>query len=100
MAVVKMFSVLDVKADLYASPFCFGAVGQAVRAFSDLVQDPNTMPGRHPEDYKLVQIGEFDDVSGEVRAISPHVSLGFGPEYQRRERVQAPVELVKEVGNG
>lgn len=75
------FSVFDVKADTYSPPFWKSTVGQAVRDFGDLAQDKNTTVGRHPEDYKLVQVGEFDDATGLLIQGSQIVSLGFASDH-------------------
>ena len=62
---LKMFAIYDVKADCYLTPFFFPANGQALRAFGDLANDSNSIIGRHPVDYKLCLVGEFDDSDGE-----------------------------------
>lgn len=92
--VLKMFSVLDVASDLYGNPWFMASKGEAVRAFSELVNDGKTMPGRYPEQFKLMQIGEFDNESGTVSQ-DETVSLGLGTDYIRK----APVAL-REVNNG
>lgn len=79
---LKAFSVFDVKVDAYKQPFFLPTNGAAVRAFADAVNDEKTEVSRHPEDYKLICLGEFDDETG---ILSPSVpqSLGFGTEYVR-----------------
>lgn len=86
--ILKIFAVYDIKSDAYLTPFFFPAVGQAVRAFKDLVADKNTFVGRHPEDYKLVHIGEFDDSSADMRP-NGVISLGFGSDYVEKSEVMA-----------
>lgn len=75
------FSVFDVKSDTFSPPFWKATVGQAVRDFADVANDPNTTIGRHPEDYKLVQVGEFDDALGSFIQGSQLVSLGFATDH-------------------
>lgn len=89
---VKMFAVFDNKADLYMTPFFFPANGQAIRAFSDLANDSNTVVGRHPEDYKLVVLGEFDDGNAEFYP-SGVVSLGFASDFVVPAKVFRPLEV-------
>lgn len=84
--VFKVFAIFDVKADLYNAPFTCAARGQAIRMFTDLVNDAKSTPGMHPGDFKLVLVGEFNDESGELRAV-PLEGLGFGTEYLKREVV-------------
>lgn len=66
--VTKIFSIFDQKAKCHLPPFFLHESGQAVRAFSDCVNDPNHNFGKHPEDYTLVAIGEFDDIDGHILA--------------------------------
>lgn len=77
---LKIYSVFDVKTDMFMTPFFMSTNGQAMRAFSDLASDKNTTVGRHPEDYKLLCIGLFDDEQGVVTPM-PHDSLGFATDF-------------------
>lgn len=64
------FSVYDEKAGVFGVPFCMAHRGLAIRAFSDLVADVNTTVHKHPSDFKLYTIGEFDDNSGALISLS------------------------------
>ncbi|WNK14367.1 MAG: nonstructural protein [Microvirus sp.] len=83
---LKMFAVFDNKADLYLTPFFMPANGQAVRAFSDLANDVATIVGRHPDDYKLVFVGELDDATAEFYPAGL-VSLGFGSDFVKKSNI-------------
>ena len=85
---MKMFSVYDIKAEAFMVPWFMPAQGQAVRAFSDLVEDKDSMVGKHPGDYKLVYVGDFDDSTGEFMP-SGLISLGFGTDYVPKAEVMA-----------
>lgn len=63
------FSIYDEKAKVFHQPFYFSQRGEAVRVISDTVSDPKTSLNRHPEDYKLYQIGSFDDNSGRLESL-------------------------------
>lgn len=78
---LKMFAVFDVKAAAYLAPFFLPTVGQAVRAFADASNDPSTMFAKHPEDYTLFHVGEFDDSSGDCAPVVPHASLGNAAQF-------------------
>lgn len=60
----KIFSVFDEKAGAYLQPFFFDTKGQAIRAITDCVNDPNHGFYRHASDYTLFELGEFDDTHG------------------------------------
>lgn len=61
-----MFSVWDVQAGAYARPFFAPARGLAVRSVSDEVnrEGPENVIASHPQDFRLFELGSFDDVSG------------------------------------
>ncbi|QCQ84659.1 nonstructural protein [Blackfly microvirus SF02] len=61
---LNAYSLYDQKALTYSPPFYCSAHGQAVRMVMDLANDSNTMVGRHPADFTLYCIGQFDDSVG------------------------------------
>ena len=65
---LKIYSVMDVKASAFMSPFFTAHDGQAVRSFGDACNDEKSMFARHPEDFALYRLGEFDDVAGKLKA--------------------------------
>lgn len=77
----KIFAVFDVKADAYRSLFVMNTKAQAIRAFSDLAHDVGTDVGKHPEDYRLVVLAEFDESSGRISPVDVPESLGFATEW-------------------
>lgn len=86
--ILKMFAVFDSKAESYMAPFYFHSLGQAVRAFSDTASDPKSALARHPGDYTLFCIADYDDVTGIIHNLS-HVNLGNAIEHQSKETVNA-----------
>lgn len=91
--ILKVFSVRDDKAALFMSPFFFSAVGQAVRAFSDLVNDASSMVGRHPEDFGLFEIGAFDDNSGKLESLPAPKLLGRASDFKTPAAEVKPLRL-------
>lgn len=79
--ILKVFSVYDSKAEAYLPPFFMNNSGAARRIFGDCANDPDHMFGKHPEDYTLFEIAEFDDASAVVTPAKTPVSLGLGLEY-------------------
>lgn len=80
----KLFAVFDVKTDLYSPVMTAPTVGHAKRLFAELVQDKTGLPGKYPADYKLVELGTYNDETGGIQTCEL-VSHGFGVEYVRRE---------------
>lgn len=65
------FSVFDSKAAVFGTPFFMSREAAAIRAFSDLANDPNTMVGKHPSDFSLFHIGDFDDDLATFDSVKP-----------------------------
>lgn len=70
---LKAFAIFDSQALVYNTPFFFGQDGQALRAVSDLVNDPQSSVSKHPADYTLYRVGEFDDQKGLFESTEPVV---------------------------
>lgn len=71
MAVLKMYSLKDVKVGAFNRPMFVQNRAVVERAVGDAMADPNQMLSVHPEDYQLWYLGEFDDVSGNVTPVAP-----------------------------
>lgn len=81
------FSLLDIKTGIFNAPFFMAHAGQAIRACTDLGQDPNTTVGRHPADFQLCQVGTFDDQTG-MFAIQNPTPLGTVASFLPAPRQQ------------
>lgn len=88
---VLLFSIHDAKADTFNTIFTFTTRGQALRAFKDLANDPNSSVGRHPGDYRLVVVGVLDDQTGRVTGLDSPESLGFASDYRDLAPGDVPV---------
>lgn len=62
----SVYSIFDLKTVTYSPPFYAVTNGSAVRMVQDVVADLNTALGRHPKDYVLYRLGEWDDQTGIV----------------------------------
>lgn len=72
---LRCYSVFDRKALQYFPPFHSSTDGAAVRSFGDLANDPATNVGRHPNDFVLFYVGEYDDQKGAMLPVSPLVHV-------------------------
>ncbi len=70
--ILKMFSMYDTKADAFITPFFLHNEKMALRAIYDASTSPTHMFSKHPEDYALYLLGEFDDTNGQVVTGLPH----------------------------
>lgn len=71
LAKMKVFSAFDSKLEVWTTPMFFLHTGQAERTWIELCSDPASMLAKHPVDYTLFQIGEFDDATGSLSALQP-----------------------------
>ena len=84
-----MCAVYDNKAMTWSDPFYATnkLVGQ--RIFGDGVKDERSNWNRHPTDYELFEIGEWDDISGTMIGLENKVPLGMANDY-----IEAKLEAV------
>lgn len=75
MAHYPLISVYDAAVLSYMPPFQTRTVGEAKRQLVDTMADPSHPFTQHPEDYTLVQVGTFNDATGEITSITPPVVL-------------------------
>lgn len=61
---IRYFSIYDRKATIFMPPFHALTDAAAVRSVQDAMSDPQTSLHRHPDDFVLFAVGEFDDASG------------------------------------
>lgn len=61
---LKVFSVRDEKAEAFAQPFFAVSTGMAIRHFTDWCRSKETPLGLHPEDYRLYELGVWEDAMG------------------------------------
>lgn len=67
----QVFAVKDSKAAAFALPFFLPRMEVALRSFRDAVKNPEHDMHRHPEDYSLWCLGEFDDNTGAMQPVEP-----------------------------
>lgn len=95
---LKVFAVRDAKAEAFLQPFFSNATGSAVRAFADAVNGDKSSPiAKHPADYLLYEIGDYDDNSGLLMPSSPLKMLGCGADFVEQLRAPAGADMLKEV---
>lgn len=91
----KVFSVYDEKAEAFLPPFFLPTIGIAARAMTDCVNDPGHQFAKHPSDYTLFLLAEFDDSTGYFHEMKK--PLGSLVEYKNSEQVvlEKGLEIVK-----
>lgn len=77
----KVFGVYDSKAEAYLQPWFAITAGAAIRAFSDAVNEGKSPLCKHPEDYILYELADFDDATGDFVRDGNVKMLGVGSSY-------------------
>ena len=83
MAKIKCFTVYDSKVEAYMNPFFLRTRGEAVRAWNDVVNDPSSAFNKHPEDYTLFEVAEYDEVTGVFENHKTPISLGVAVQFHK-----------------
>lgn len=78
---LSIYSIFDSKARAFLPPFYLANDSLATRVFSDCANDSVHAFGKHPEDYSLFRLGEFDDALGTFDLLSTHVNLGLAASF-------------------
>lgn len=58
---LEMFAIRDKQLDAFMNPWGAQAIGQAVRMFTDEINNKDGTMYKHPADYDLYHIGTFHD---------------------------------------
>ena len=63
----KMVCIRDIKIGAYGQPVTVPSIGAAIRSFED-AQKPgaDSDVSKHPEDFELYHLGDYDDEKGEI----------------------------------
>lgn len=74
MAKLRLFQMHDTNAGVVSGPI-LAAENPApfVREFKRILADPQTEPGKYPEDFELREIGSQDTETGELVPIIPTI---------------------------
>lgn len=83
----KVYSIHDTVAGAYNTPFFMHNNGQAMRAFSDNVNASDSIINKHPEQFALFQIGDYDDQTGEITPLPTVKCLALGSDVIDRDSV-------------
>lgn len=63
---MQLFALRDTALEAYGAVMTYSATGQAVREFTDQVNDKQSQINKHPEDYMLFFLGTYDNDTGMI----------------------------------
>lgn len=91
--IMEVFAVFDKQVNAYLTPFFCRTKGEAIRSFTEAVNDPGKSFGKYAIDYSLCSFGTYDDNSGGFLCHDPVRVIGatevlnaddvFTPETRR-----------------
>lgn len=79
----KIYSIYDSKAEAYNQPIFVQTKGQALRAFTDEANNPDSNICRHAADFTLFEIGEYDQLTGNIQTYDIKTNLGCAIEFKK-----------------
>ncbi len=75
-----LVALYDRATESHAPVMTVNTRGEAIRSFRDAIQDPQTPINKHPTDFELYQIGEYNDVTGEL-IITPRALIARAEDH-------------------
>ncbi|AXL14728.1 nonstructural protein [Microviridae sp.] len=89
----KAFAIYDSKTEAYLPPFFVEHAGSAIRSFTDACNKDDHEFGKHPEDYTLFELGEYDSDTGQMSPYDAKKSLITGIEVVTSKAIPGQLEL-------
>lgn len=80
---LKVFGIYDSKVQAYLPPFMMKTIGEAERALSAHVNDPQHNFCKYSEDFTLFELGTWDDSNAEYSLLNTPHSLGLLNTFKR-----------------
>lgn len=75
---LNVYAIKDRATNAFMTPFFMHAHGQAIRGFSDNINDAKSTASLHPEDYDLWYLGTWDDATGnfQIKGAPEQIAIG------------------------
>lgn len=74
--IYQVFSILDVRVGCYNPPYFAKSEAEGERMFEASRMDRETMINKFPNDFVLVRLGQYDDLSGMFENHPPQIAEG------------------------
>ena len=89
-----MYALFDSKAKAWLPPFLGRSDEDAKLSFAVLCQDAEHPVGRHPADYTMFRVGDWDTEKGELLPLEVRENLGNGIYFARAARPNGEEKLL------
>lgn len=77
---MKLYSLHDKKARVFLRPFVSQNDTEAIRGFLTIIQDVKSLVAQYPDEFTLVEIGEWNEETGVVNQSAQHAILMHGTQ--------------------
>lgn len=81
----KIYTVHDIKAEAYLAPFFVPTAGLAIRTFAETCNTPDHDFSKYPEDYTLMELGDYDETTGLITAHPAPIAIGKALDFVKAE---------------
>lgn len=89
---MKLFTIYDSKAEAYLPPITFRTTAEAIRGFIQTVKDPSSQFHKHPADYTLYELGEYNQLSALITTYPSPRPLSNAAEHTSNTPPPVPNE--------
>jgi len=89
----KAYSVYDSKVKNYTRPLYHRNAAEALRAFEDECNNPQSQLNKFAADFTLFEIGEWDDETAILTCEAAPVSLGNALQFIKQQNIQNITQL-------
>ncbi len=90
----SVFTIYDSKVDAFLPPFYMQTKPAAIRAITDTMNDPSHQFAKHPEDYTLFYLGQFDDGTATFDLEKTPISLCLLLELTSQDQNQPKLKYI------
>ncbi len=98
---MQVFTVQDLASETFLKPFTMKTDRDAKDGFAHVINEPETPYNKHPEDYILMSIGDFDERTGvlqvhDKKVIARAINL-VSKKLTKNEISEKASELINEI---
>ena len=87
---LKIYAVYDSAVGAYMQPFFMQSKGVALRSWLEAANDEKTQFNKHPADFTLFELGEYDELSGTFENHPAKLNLGTALEHRSKSQAEPP----------
>lgn len=89
---IHLYSVRDIKAQTFLQPTPIVNNDVAIRSFGFAINDVNTDYGKHPNDYDLFLVANFETETGQVHSYEPQL-ITTGMQLYKPQQITTEPKL-------